>query len=292
MTKIVALVDRGLVRVTGPDAVDFLQNLVTNDVTGASERQAVFAALLTPQGKINYEFFIIRHGDGFLLETGRGCVDELVKRLTLYKMRADVTVEDLSDGHMMFWLDEAPANDEDAVAVYPDPRVEGLGYRAVVAIYQTDSFCARFESSDVDHYHAARVEFGVPEGGYDYAYGDTFPHEAGYDLLDGVDFKKGCYVGQEVVSRMQHRGTARKRIVIVRPSDAAAGLPDPGAEIRTATSFIGPLGSTFNGRGLALVRLDRAAKALANGDEMKAEAVPVTLEVPPWASYDLSVKEG
>ena len=292
MTKIVALVDRGLVRVAGPEAAEFLQNLVTNDVTRAGEGKAVFAALLTPQGKINYEFFIVRQEDCFLLETGRGCVDELVKRLRLYKMRADVSIEDLSDGHMMFWLDEAPAHDEDAVAVYPDPRFDALGYRVIVAIEQTDGFCARFESSDVDHYHAARVAYSVPEGGYDYAFGDTFPHEAGYDLLDGVDFKKGCYVGQEVVSRMQHRGTARKRIVSVMPLAEANGLPEPGAEIRTETSFIGPLGSTFGGRGIALVRLDRAAKAMANGDEMKAETVAVKLTAPPWASYDLSVKEG
>lgn len=292
MTKIVALVDRGLVRVTGPDAEDFLQNLVTNDVTEARDNQAVFAALLTPQGKINYEFYIVRHVGGFLLETGRGCVEELVKRLILYKMRADVSIEDLSDGHMMFWLDEALAHDADAVAVYPDPRYRKLGYRTIVSINETNNFCARFETSDVDHYHAARVEYGVPEGGYDYAYGDTFPHEAGYDLLGGVDFKKGCYVGQEVVSRMQHRGTARKRVVIVRAAGDAQDLPEPGAEIRTAKSFIGPLGSVFDGRGIALVRLDRAAKAMANGDEMNAEAVPVTFEIPPWASYDLSVKEG
>lgn len=289
MTKLVALVDRGLILIKGEDAVSFLQGLVTNDVTKAADGKAVFAGLLTPQGKINHEFFIVPVDEGLLLETSRGAVEDLLKRLTLYKMRSAITIEDLSDQMMSFWLAEAPSETADIYALYQDPRYEKMGMRALVRIDQTEAFCSAHEKAEEDLYHLARLDYGVPEGGYDYAYGDTFPHEAGYDLLNGVDFQKGCYVGQEVVSRMQHRGTARKRIVIVSGA-GGADLPEPGSEIRTESSLIGPLGSVLGGRGLALVRLDRAAKALAEGAALEANGVAVTLSCPPWASYSLETE--
>lgn len=289
MTNLVALVDRGVLRVTGAEALPFLQSLVTNDVAGVTPGKAVFSGLLTPQGKINYEFFIVPVEGGYLLETGRGGIEELSKKLKLYKLRADVAIENLSDRTMTFWLPEPPSNSDAILAFYADPRFEKMGFRVITNMSDTDAFCASYQTSEIDHYHLARLDYGVPEGGYDYAFGDSFPHEAGYDLLNGVDFTKGCYVGQEVVSRMQHRGTARRRVVLVTTVDGSP-LPETGSEIRTETSLIGPLGSSINDRGIALVRLDRAAKALSKGDTLAINGVAVHLSVPPWATYTLDLK--
>jgi hypothetical protein len=135
---------------------------------------------------------------------------------------------------------------------------------------------------DGDDYNAHRIALGVPEGGRDYALGDTFPHEADMDALGGVDFKKGCFVGQEVVSRMQHRGTARKRVV---PLESDAFLPDPGSEIRAGDAVIGTMGSSHGARGLALVRLDRAEEAVRGGLPLFADGVRVRLLQPAWAPF-------
>jgi hypothetical protein len=146
---------------------------------------------------------------------------------------------------------------------------------------------------DASLYHAHRIALGVPEAGLDYVLGDTFPHEACFDLLGSVSFSKGCFVGQEVVSRMQHRGSARKRFVIVT---GASDLPAAGAEISVAapsgSAAIGRMGSSVGKVGLALVRLDRAGEAIAAGLGLAAGEVDVTLAVPPWADYALGAASG
>lgn len=284
MTKFVALLDRGVLKVSGPDASEFLQGLITNDMDKLAEKDALFAALLTPQGKINYEFFVVPIEGGFLLDMAKGGLREILGKLSLYKMRADVAIGDLSETHMVFWLENKCEGAGPALARFNDPRSDALGCRAVVAVEDVAAFSDGLEAGLEEEYMRARIENGVPEGGHDYVLGDTFPHEACYDLLDGVDFKKGCYVGQEVVSRMQHRGTTRKRIVCV---SGEGELPDSGAEIRTEKSLIGVLGSRVAGHGLALVRLDRAGKAIAAQEPMSAEAVEVTLSLPEWADYEL-----
>ena len=288
MTKFVALLDRAVLDVTGPDAEEFLQGLVTNNLDKLKDRDALFAALLTPQGKINYEFFIIPKQQGFYLEMAKGGLDEIFKKLSLYKLRADVEIANLSESHMVFWL-AGPGELSCAEAlIFGDPRSNDLGLRAIVPVDQMSTFCEGLEASTPDDYLNARLETEIPEGGYDYALGNTFPHEACYDLLDGVDFSKGCYVGQEVVSRMQHRSTTRKRIVCVSSDDA---LPESGAEIRTESSLLGVLGSRLGQKGLALIRLDRAGKALDNGDKIKADGVHVTLSIPSWGSYNFVGEE-
>lgn len=297
MSKFVPLLDRGVIKVSGPDAADFLQGIVTNNIEKTSEGRAILAALLTPQGKIQYEFFIIPVVDaGFLLEMAHGGLKELFGKLSLYKMRADVEIEDLSQSHMVFWLDDLKepteikefAREKGADAVFHDPRSDELGLRAVVGVNEVAAFSHGLVPSHAEDYLMKRIQAGIPEGGLDYAFGDTFPHEAGYDLLDGVDFQKGCYVGQEVVSRMQHRSNVRKRIVMV---SAETDLPEAGSEIRTETSMIGVLGSHIHGAGLALVRLDRAGKAITSGVPMQVEGIGVQLSVPEWAGYSLEQSE-
>ena len=158
-----------------------------------------------------------------------------------------------------------------------------MGFRLLlpVAASLADLGCAVAGESD---YHAHRIALGVPEGGRDYAFGDTFPHEALFDQLNGVDFEKGCFVGQEVVSRMQHRGTARKRVVGV---EGERPLPAPGAEILAGNIPIGTLGSVDGKSGLALVRLDRAEDAKAQGIPLRAGDVAISLRIPPFARFQV-----
>ena len=257
--------DRGVVEVGGPEAAALLQRLVTNDVEGLAPGEARYAALLTPQGKILVDFLVVADRErpgAFMLDVPRGLAADLAKRLTLYRLRAQVTIADRSSelAVVAHADDEAPA---EALARFTDPRAPGLWRRAIVprAALSTGSDAARAA------YRLARIRAAVPEGGLDFAYGDAFPHDANLDRLAGVDFRKGCYVGQEVVSRMQHRGTARKRVVAVRFEGEA---PPIGAAIVAGEAAVGTMGSAAGDAGLALVRLDRA-------EEAQRAAVPLTV---------------
>ena len=284
MTKcsIAELSDRTAVRVSGADAHKFLQDVVTNDVTKAVDGTAVHAALLTPQGKILFDFFLLDRGDHLLLECGRETVAEFIKRLTFYRLRAAVDFEDLSD-KVKVWAawDGTPALPDDAIP-YADPRFEALGSRVIVQA-SDDISQSGCNVTGEDAYHKHRISLGVPEADKDYPLGETFPHEADYDQLAGVDFHKGCYVGQEVVSRVQHRGTARKRIVPVRgKADLSSGAP-----VSVGEASIGVIGSVSGDRGLAMVRLDRAEKAIAQGQSLQSGDVEISLEQPGWASFEV-----
>ena len=265
--KAAFLPDRGVVKVSGEDARNFLNGLVTTDVTLLRPGLGRFGALLTPQGKITADFLITEapsgHGGGFLFDVPRALAPSLTAKLGFYKLRAKVAVEDLSDslGVLAVW-DGEPAMKPDLAFV--DPRREALGWRVLVpaelAQKVADLIGADLIGSDA--YEAHRIAAGVPRGGLDFIYSDAFPHETNMDRLHGVDFDKGCYVGQEVVSRMQHRGTARTRIVRVVLDDFA---PEPGTTILAGDKAVGTMGSTAGGNGLALLRTDRVADALDAG---------------------------
>ena len=274
--------DRSVLEIGGEDGASFLQGLVTNDVEGLTEGEGRFAGLLSPQGKILFDFFIVSVGDAFLVDCPSERAAVLTKRLALYRLRARVTLAAVSDRWAVgaVWGEGAPewarAN---APVAYPDPRLPALGYRLLVLGSHQPGFSARS-----DDYEAMRIALAVPEGGKDYAYGDAFPHEACFDLLHGVNFKKGCYVGQEVVSRMQHRGTARTRILA---ASAKQPLPQGGADILAGGFAVGRLGSVAGDRGVALVRLDRVKEALAKGQDLTAGGVQAELSAPAWATYSL-----
>jgi len=273
------LTDRALIRVGGEDARGFLQGLITNDINKVGDGTAIHAGLLTPQGKILFDFFVFPDGDGYLLDCASGQAAALMQRLTFYRLRAKVGIgEENSLGLAASWGDAAPTL-PDGARSFADPRLPALGFR--ILLPKTAGIgeigCARATEAD---YHAKRIALGVPEGGRDYAYGDTFPHEAMFDQLVGVDFNKGCYVGQEVVSRMQHRGTARKRVVGVVGEEA---LPAPGTVVAAGTTPIGTLGSVSGATGLALIRLDRAEAARSAGEPLRAGEVTVAVRVPDWA---------
>jgi tRNA-modifying protein YgfZ len=259
MTTAILLEDRGIVEVTGEDAAKFLHNLVTNDVASLETGGARFAALLAPQGKILFDFVIFALGEGrFLLDCPLSLAKELEKRLNMYKLRAKITVTDVSDRFEAVVFPDATARpDIAAVALAQDPRAEALGWRALVEKGKNAV------SGVLADYETRRIRAGVPLGGVDFAYNDAFPHEADMDLFAGLDFKKGCYVGQEVVSRMKHRNLVRKRVT---PYRAPGGAPKPGESIRAGDIEIGVTGSAIGEEGLALVRLDRLADAKAKGD--------------------------
>jgi folate-binding protein YgfZ len=257
---------RSILRVSGRDARSFLQGLVTNDVEALKQGEGRFAALLTPQGKILFDFFVTPDGDALLIDCNASQAADLAKRLGFYKLRADVRIADESNVLAVAAFRETPPPAQ--ALAYADPRHESMGWRVIGPPDELDRLgvVAGLE----DAYTAHRIALGVPEGGTDYAYGDTFPHEANMDLVHGVDFKKGCYIGQEVVSRVEHRGTARKRIVRVGFSGAA---PAQGTEISTGELTIGRMGSSAGQEGLALVRVDRIAEAKGN---IKAGATALT----------------
>lgn len=284
LVRVVARQDRGVVRLQGPDAVSLLQGLVTQDLALLTAQPALYAALLSPQGKILFDFFIVRGGEAVLLDVASEKAAELIKRLTLYRLRAKVTFEEARDlAVLALWGGPTPPAPSRGVVV-PDPRLPALGCRAYVPAAQASAWAASVgQPVDVAQWHAHRVGLGVPEGGYDFAFGDAFPHEADMDQLAGVSFSKGCYVGQEVVSRMQHRGTARKRFVQVTASTPLV----TGSAIMAGAATIGSIASVAGMHGLALVRLDRASEAKAKGETLHAGDIAIEIVKPAWASFDL-----
>jgi folate-binding protein YgfZ len=274
------LSDRFALRVAGEDARKFLQGLITSDINKVQGGVGIHAGLLNPQGKILFDFFVaVAHG-GFLLDVARDKAAELARRLGFYRLRADVEIGEEPSFQVAASWGERPHLTEGAIA-YADPRLPALGFRAFLP-QSTGVTALGCEPASEDGYHALRIALGVPEGGRDYAFGDAFPHEALFDQLNGVDFAKGCFVGQEVVSRMEHRGTARKRIV---PVEGDAPLPASGTSIEAGGVALGTLGSVSGRSGLSLIRLDRAEQALAKGTPLLADGIEVTLRRPAFARF-------
>lgn len=281
--KTALLPDRGVVRVAGEDAQKLLQGIITNDMDLLAKQPAIHTALLSPQGKILFEFFVVKSGDGFLLETVSDQVAALVKRLTMYRLRAKVEIRDASAEYrvLVVWGASACSSGETKKsAVFADPRLPGLGSRilAEAALASDAASATNGHDATPTDFHAHRIFLGVPEAGKDYVLGDIFPHEANFDLLNGVSFTKGCFVGQEVVSRMQHRGGARKRIVIVE----GAGPLQSGSAIETGPATIGTVGSVAGHRALALIRLDRAEEAKTKGQALTAGGCTLTVRLPSY----------
>ena len=255
-----SLLTRVLILVSGEEAEALLNRLVTRNLAGMRDGEARYAALLTPQGKLLVDFLVYRRADGFLLDTPASEAEALAKKLNMFKLRAKVTIALQPDlavaaawgGNLM----ETPG------PTFRDPRHPELGWRIVA-----DKDVLAIFDADEAAYDAHRIALGVPKGGVDFVYGDTFVHDANLDLLRGVDFDKGCYIGQEVVSRVHHRNSARKRIVKVRfdsaPPEIGAALTAGPAQIGTLTSLAGP-------DGLASARLDRLAEAEAEGQPVHA----------------------
>ncbi|MCW2316311.1 folate-binding protein YgfZ [Rhodoblastus acidophilus] len=261
--KAAKLSDRGLVRVSGPDARGFLQGLVTGNVQTLEPGEARWAALLSPQGKILFDFLMSAADDAVLLDVKAEQAADLVKRLTMYKLRAQVEVANETEKSTVIALYGGPVAEGARDSRHPD-----MGARLIVAAASAD---ATLLTLGGDHgladYAAHRIALGVPEGGVDFAYGDAFPAEADMDLFNGVDFKKGCFVGQEVVARMHYRATVRTRVTKVLLEGVA---PPPGETITAGDKAAGTMGSSAGGVGLALLRLDRVEEATQAGLPLKS----------------------
>jgi len=287
--KAALLPDRGVVKVTGDTARTFLNGLLTADVGKVAPERPVYAALLTPQGKIIVDCIVAEapaeDGGGFFIDVPRALAGTLVEKLNFYKLRAKVMNEDLSEtlGVLAAW-DGSGATEYGLC--YRDPRLPALGLRVMLPPHLANEAAADLGAALVsaDDYELHRIALGVPRGGSDFIYNDAFPHEADMDQLAGVDFQKGCYVGQEIVSRMEHRGTARTRVV---PADYDGAAPAAGVAVEADGKQIGMFGSAAQGKGLALVRLDRATEALAAGHKLSAGGVPITLRKPDWARFTM-----
>ena len=285
--KAALLPDRGAVKVAGDDARKFLNGLATADIGKVEPGRPRFTALLTPQGKIIADFIMAEaeaaDGGGFFLDCPRPLASTLVERLNFYKLRAKVVAEDLSAilGVMAIWDGDG---DTEYGLCYPDPRLPDLGMRCMLPPHLASQAAADLGADflGADAYEAHRIALGVPRGGLDFIYGDAFPHETVMDQLHGVDFDKGCFVGQEVVSRIEHRGIARTRVVPVAYDGAA---PAPGVAVMAGDKNVGTMGSARNGRGLASLRLDRVDDALAAGTALMAGGIGLRLVKPAWARF-------
>jgi len=255
---------RAAFRFSGPEAQKLLFDVLTGRLL-AEPGPAVWWALLSPQGKIQAEGLGGWAEDAFWLDVDAGVADAFLRKMRMYKLRAAVEIDDLRETHAVGWSFDG----WEAGIVHADPR--GFGERVIAPREVAGDWLPP------DHRFAERrISAGVPEQGADFGADTTFPHDIGMDLLDGIDFVKGCYVGQEVVSRMKHRGTARRRPVIVSGIEAASGT-----EVTAGGRTAGALGEVVNGRAVAILRLDR----ITDPAGVTVGGRPVTVELPPWATY-------
>ncbi len=268
------LADRAVLAVTGEDAETFLQNLVTSDVDALDAGEVRPSALLTPQGKILFDFLLGRTGNGFRIDVAAEARGDLAKRLTLYKLRAKVSIAPENVPIVAVWDETDAPPDALPDRRFPDATVYRLYGLAPAGL----------EAAPPERFVALRIANGVAEAERDFPASDVFPHDVLLDQNGGVSFRKGCYVGQEVVSRMQHRGTARRRLMLAATDN---GHLTPGSDIRAGGKSIGTVLSATDARGLALIRIDRLAAATNAGVAIETDGVPIDLSVPPWAGYAL-----
>ncbi|AQZ51962.1 YgfZ/GcvT domain-containing protein [Martelella mediterranea] len=262
------LPERAVITLAGDDAEHFLQNLITTDLDRIGPAEAWPGALLTPQGKVMFDFLISRTDTGFAIETHAEDAASLLQRLMLYKLRAKVTIAaEETDGVTVFTGDDAP-----------DTAVTDMRFSP--ASITVKRLPGRHGNPDPEAYKALRIEAGVPEMHADYGPQDAFPHDLLFDRNGAVSFRKGCFVGQEVVSRMQHRGTARRRLVLVRGAEA---LPAAGTTIHADGKPAGELGSVAGDAAMAILRIDRAASA----ENLTAGDVAVTVTPYAWSGITL-----
>jgi folate-binding protein YgfZ len=278
-SEIVRLDDRAVLTVAGEDAAAFLQGLLTADVQELAPGEARAAALLTPQGKILFLVLLARDGEAFLIDCPAAQADELLKRLTFYKLRSKVT---LAREHDRVIAAGPPGSSLAGALTVTDPRWPGLGVR-FIGPRATISAAAE---GDAQGYRARRIAAGIAEGD-EIAAAGLFPHEANLDLTGGVSFTKGCYVGQEVVSRMEHRGTARSRLM--RANGAAVA---PGAALAAGARSIGEVIAAHGADGVALVRLDRLAAARAAGEAVTCGGEPAEIAPPEGVSLTVAAPDG
>ncbi len=274
------LSDRRVLRLRGRDRRDLLQGVVTADVTRLTSDHALFAALLTPQGKLLHDFILIEDGDTIRMDVHETGAADLMKKLSLYKLRADVAIDVDEDMGVAVSLLGEGAPPSDAAVVICDPRIEDLGRRAYCA---ADTLRAQADD-DAAPFTAHRRQLGVAEMGAELASGAVFPLEANHDALRGVDFQKGCFVGQEVASRMKRKQAIRRRILPF----ISEGVAESGAEITSGDHKLGEVVAAWHGGGFASIRLDRLAEAGGPAKPCWASGRNVQIRTPAWLTPHLA----
>jgi folate-binding protein YgfZ len=273
---------RAVLSLTGPDTMVLLERLVTNKTTDWALGETRYGALLTPQGKVIADYLALRTSEGVLLDVAADYVDDLAKRLKMFRLRSDVQIEKREDLLVIAGLDDAQEGVRPvagAFEVYLDSRYSGVRVRGLVPKDGWDA-----SPTPLDAYHLDRIKNGVPEQGTDFGTAAVFPADINMDIFDGVALNKGCFVGQEVVSRMYRRGKIRKRTVVVT-SPTQTPL-ESGANLMAIAS-IGSLTSTQSAHALALIRTDRFGKAQAEGQEFTVDETPVIIEKPDWLQREM-----
>jgi len=280
-TQTALLDDRAVLRAHGADVHDLLQRLVTGSLDTADQGKLVYSLLLTPQGKFLFDFFITAEPgreNSYLIDCAASRVAELQKRLTMYKLRADAAFDDAGDDHAVAVRFGDGAEAFETGHCFRDPRADFLGIRAFMpAGDRPGEPCA-----SVEDYRTFCVSRGVPDGAVDISADKDFPIECNLDLLNGIDFKKGCFVGQEVASRTHRKGKARKRLVVAAMDGPA---PEPGTDVTINDAKVGSMCGHGGNDALALVFLDRVARA--GSTKAKAGDTALTLRVPPYAAFSL-----
>ena len=257
--------DRALFRFSGPDAHKLVNDVVTGHVPD-KEGDAASWALLSPQGKILAEGLAVWQDDALWLDTHIAVADDFFKRMRMYKLRAKAEIEDLRETHRVgFSAEPVPGAARDRLGPVQ------LGWQVIAPLADSAGW-----SDDESPYHAARIASGILHQGNDFPANDSFAHDIGFDILEGIDFVKGCYVGQEVVSRMKHRGTARRRPVLVSGIDAPSG-----SAVIAGGREAGTIGQVVDGKAVAIVRLDR----ISDPASVTVDEKPVSLALPSWATY-------
>ncbi len=274
MMPVVTLPRRACLFVTGPDAISFLQNILTLDLDSLGDGILRPGALLTPQGKILFDFLASRHESGICLECRAEIAGDFARRLMMYRLRAKAEIT-LQEESLVAASWDTDSDASSSAGALRDERFPG---KAVYRLYDHPSPA----TASVDTWHKLRIASGVAESGLDYELGDAFPHDVLLDQNKGVGFRKGCFVGQEVVSRMQHRGTARRRVLIAK---GYADLPESGTALTVDGRPIGTMGSSVGDEGLALVRIDKVKAALDQDKPVLAGEISLTLSIPEWAGF-------
>jgi folate-binding protein YgfZ len=268
MAKIVHLRDRGILEIAGADRVTFLQGLVSNDVTAASPGRAVWAALLTPQGKWIADFFIFADGERLLLDCERLQTADIASRLLRFKLRSQIAIQDKTDEILVHAAWDSPTSvvTPAMVTEAPDPRLAAAGTRILTnGPIETNATVAEWD--------AHRLSLGLPDGTRDLEAEKTTLLEAGFDELSGVSWTKGCYMGQELTARTKYRGLVKRRLIPVTISGSQA---TPGDIITRDGNDVGTLRSVLGDQGLALLRID------ALDGELTCNNSPVLPVIPNW----------
>ena len=278
----VPLDDRGVVSVDGPEAGPFLQGLISNDIERVTAARGIYAALLTPQGKFLHDFFVLRRGDGYLLDCEGPRVGDLGGRLVAYRLRADIQLADATEdvqvvalfGEGADGVFDLPPGDGSAApceggTVMRDPRNAALGLRAVLPRDAHLAFLeqAGFNKGHTTDYERHRIAHGAPDGSRDMEVGRATLMECGFETLNGVDFEKGCYVGQELTARTKHRGLVRRHLARV---GLEGPLPPAGTPIMAGEREVGEIRSGLDDAALAVLRLERIAAAAEAGEPLTA----------------------